>query len=70
MTTLIGINAAQFAPKLQALSSQLGLSGFVDAGQADAASLAKLARFISKSISSVSQSLQSGQAVSVGLLAP
>jgi uncharacterized protein YegL len=70
LTTLIGINAAQFAPKLQSLATQLGLSGFIDAGQADAASLAKLARFISKSISSVSQSLQSGQAASVGLLVP
>ena len=67
---LIGVNAQQFAPKLDALAKQLGLSGFVDAGSADPASLAKLARFISRSISSASQSLANGQSVSAGLLVP
>ena len=67
---LIGVNAGQFAATLQSLSAQMGLSGFVDAGQLDAGSLAKLARFISKSISSVSQSLQNGQPASIGILAP
>lgn len=65
---LIGVNASQFAPKLNALASDLGLTGFIDAGSADASSLAKVARFISKSISSASQSLGQGQSVSTGLL--
>lgn len=70
IVTLIGINAKQYASKLDGLSSALGLSAYVDAGQADAQSLAKLARFISRSISSVSQSLQTGQGVSLALVSP
>lgn len=70
IVTLIGINAKQYAAKLDGLSSTLGLSGYVDAGKADAQSLAKLARFISRSISSVSQSLQSGQSASLALVTP
>lgn len=64
---LIGVNAKSYAGKLGALATELGLSGFIDAGSADAASLAKLARFISRSVSSVSQSLGSGQSASIGL---
>lgn len=70
LIALIGVNARQHAATLQGLSTKMGLTGFVDAGQADAQSLAKLARFISRSISSVSQSLQSGQSASIGLMVP
>ena len=67
---LIGVNAKNFASKLDTMASNLGLSGFIDAGNVDASSLAKVARFISKSVSSVSQSLQSGQSASIGLMVP
>jgi uncharacterized protein YegL len=70
---LIGINAARFAATLGGLAKDLGLAGYVDAGIADEAALAKVARFISQSISMASQSLGSGSipaGVSLGLVAP
>ena len=67
---LVGVNAGRFAPKLDALAKDLGLAGFMDAGAADASSLAKVARFISKSVSSVSQSLGAGRGASTALVVP
>jgi uncharacterized protein YegL len=59
-TVVIGVNAARYGRQLTELASNLGLAGYVDAGDADASSLAQVARFISKSVSSASQSLGSG----------
>jgi uncharacterized protein YegL len=59
-TVLIGVNATTLANKLDAIKTACGLSQFVDAGQADEKNLAKLASFISRSISSQSQALGSG----------
>lgn len=64
---LIGINANAYRSQLDALAKGLGLSGMIDAGSADQASLSRLARFISRSISQSSQSLAAGAQGSVQL---
>lgn len=66
---LVGINAARYAKELQSVASGMGIAGYMDAGDATPASLAKLARFISKSISVASQSLGSGTGTGAGLSA-
>ncbi len=60
MVILIGINATQYAAKLKDVQNKCGLTQYEDAGNADEKTLAKLASFISKSISSQSQALGSG----------
>jgi uncharacterized protein YegL len=74
MVVLIGVNAAQCSAKLQALvdgmqvppnpaapnAKSRSFIQYVDAGDANPKNLAKLAQFISKSISSQSQSLGTG----------
>lgn len=60
MVVLIGLNAASCSASLSALQSACGLTQYVDAGDADDKSLAKLASFISRSISSQSQALGTG----------
>lgn len=64
---LIGINAARFASTLTKLAQQLGLVGYIDAGDASESALAQVARFISASVSSASQSLGTGSGSSIGL---
>ncbi len=61
---LIGVNLQDYNVKtaLEEFKNQAELSSFIDIGEADAPTLAKLAKFISKSISSTSQSLQTGNA--------
>jgi len=53
---------AYFVGKLDALCTEAGITQFINAGDATAATLAKLGNLISQSISSVSQTLGSGQA--------
>jgi len=57
---LIGINAQRYLSKLEKFKNDAGLSQFVDAGDATSDNLAKLANFVSRSISSQSQALGSG----------
>ena len=59
-TILIGINAGYSSAYLQRIQTDLGLTQYIDVANADAKSLAKLAAFISKSISSTSQALGTG----------
>jgi len=59
---LVGVNAAQYVTSLKALYTNAGLSQFVEVKDATPQRLAKLAGFVSKSISSTSQSLGSGAA--------
>ena len=56
---LIGINAMQFSPELDKFAKTVGLK-FIDAGEANKGKLAKLAEFVSQSVSSQSQSLGTG----------
>lgn len=60
MTVLVSINNDSLGTYMQKLATQAGLTQVVDAGNADAKNLAKLASFISRSVSSQSQSLGSG----------
>ena len=60
VTVLIGINAAQYRSYLANFKAQAGLDQYIDAGAATKAKLAKLADFVSQSVSSQSQSLGTG----------
>jgi uncharacterized protein YegL len=60
ITVLVGINAQQYNKELALFQNDSGLTQFVDAGDATPQKLAKLANFVSKSISSQSQALGSG----------
>ena len=60
ITVLVGINAQSYNAKLALFQSEAGLTQFVDVGDATPQRLAKLAAFVSKSISSQSQALGSG----------
>lgn len=61
-TILIGVNTSQgnVSSYLQNFKAKVGFDQYVDIGVADEKSLAKLAAFVSRSISSQSQSLGSG----------
>lgn len=62
VSILIGIDISDPHLKsyLDTFSADAGFTQFIDAGRADAKTLAKLAEFVSKSISSQSQALGSG----------
>lgn len=62
MVVLIGVNAAQYKAELEAFASDAGLTQYVDAGDATPETLAKVAKFVSASISSQSQALGTGGA--------
>lgn len=57
---LIGVNAQQYAQSLNDFKNQAGLTQYVDVGDATPQRLAKLADFVSRSISSQSQALGTG----------
>lgn len=60
MTILVGINAQKATSYLSKFQKDANLQQYVDAGNADSKTLAKLANFVSQSISSQSQSLGTG----------
>lgn len=60
LSILIGINVSSYDRYLHDYQNETGMSMFIDAGNADAKSLAKLAKFVSQSVSSQSQSLGTG----------
>jgi uncharacterized protein YegL len=60
LTVLIGINAHEFNPELQDFKNKAELDQYIDAGDATPGKLAKLAAFVSQSVSSQSQSLGTG----------
>lgn len=57
---LIGVNAAEHSVQLQRFVSQADLTQYVDVADASPRNLAKLADFVSRSISSQSQALGTG----------
>ncbi|MDO8415237.1 MAG: hypothetical protein Q7S87_03375 [Agitococcus sp.] len=59
---LVGINAQEFKLKLEEFVARAGLTQYVDVGDATPQRLAKLAAFVSSSISSQSQALGTGGA--------
>ncbi len=60
LTILIGINATKCRAELEHFQREAGLDIFIDAGDVTPARLAKVAGFISQSISSQSQALGTG----------
>lgn len=62
VSVLIGINAAQYRAYLEGFQREAELTQYIDAGNADKGNLAKLAAFVSQSISSTSQALGTGGA--------
>ncbi len=60
ISILIGINAQQYQQVLQKFQQEAGITYYKDAGDATPRNLAKLAAFVSQSVSSQSQSLGSG----------
>ena len=60
ISVLIGINAGSCAASLSAFQRDAGMTQFIDAGSATKGKLAKLAAFVSQSVSSTSQSLGTG----------
>ena len=59
-TILIGVNASYYGSELSKFKDNAGLTQYVDAGDATPENLAKVANFISQSISSQSESLGTG----------
>lgn len=59
-TILIGFNATAYQNELDGFKNDSGLSQYVDSGDATTENLAKVANFVSQSISSQSQSLGTG----------
>jgi uncharacterized protein YegL len=60
VTVLIGINASTFKAELETFQKNAGLTHYIDMGDVTEAKLAKLAGYISQSISSQSQALGTG----------
>lgn len=60
LSILIGVNAAGCKQFLEDFARDAGFTQFVDMGTADEKAIAKLAQFVSKSISSQSQALGTG----------
>ncbi len=60
ISVLIGINASRHISELTSFQQDAGITQFIDAGDATKGKLAKLADFVSQSISSQSQSLGTG----------
>lgn len=59
-TILVAVNAKQCEPQLRAFAADANISEYVDIGDASAKKLARLADFVSQSISTTSQSLGTG----------
>jgi len=57
VTLLIGVNAQQYQAELNTFQQEAGIDKYVDAGEATKGKLAKLADFVSQSVSSQSQAL-------------
>lgn len=62
ISILVGINVSDCKDKLEAFKDEANLTTFLDVGDATPQRLAKLANFVSRSISSQSQSLGTGGA--------
>jgi uncharacterized protein YegL len=60
LSILVGINAAYLQAELDQFKREAGLDQYIDAGQATPSKLAKLATFVSQSVSSQSQALGTG----------
>ncbi|OGZ30353.1 MAG: hypothetical protein A3J00_02785 [Candidatus Niyogibacteria bacterium RIFCSPLOWO2_02_FULL_45_13] len=60
ISVLVGINASDCADELARFKDEAGMTHFINAGEATKGKLAKLAAFVSSSVSSQSQALGTG----------
>ena len=60
VTLLVGINATSYQTELEYFKMEAGIDKYIDAGDATPGKLAKLAEFVSQSVSSQSQALGTG----------
>ncbi len=60
ITVLIGINVGNYSAALKEFQKEAGLTQYINAGDATPRKLAKLAEFVSQSVSSQSQALGTG----------
>ena len=60
ISVLVGINTSGCADYLSTFKDEAGMTHFIDAGEATKGKLAKLAAFVSSSVSSQSQALGTG----------
>ena len=60
ISILVGINTANCSAELQEYQQKTGMDHYIDVGDATPRKLAKLAAFVSQSISSQSQALGTG----------
>lgn len=60
VSILVGINSAEYKAEQEAFVKEAGITHYRDAGQATPRNLAKLAGFVSQSVSSQSQALGTG----------
>jgi uncharacterized protein YegL len=60
LTILVGVNASSYQNQLDAFRNAAELDQYIDAGEATPGKLAKLAAFVSQSVSSQSQALGTG----------
>ena len=60
VSVLIGINASDYNDVLENFQQEAGIDQYIDAGEATKSKLAKLAEFVSQSVSSQSQALGTG----------
>ncbi len=60
VSVLVGINAEHYRDELEEFKREVGFTQYVDAGEATRGRLAKLADFVSQSVSSQSQALGTG----------
>lgn len=59
-TILVAVNANVYEPKLRAFAKEAGINEYIDIGDASMGKIARLADFVTHSISSTSQSLGTG----------
>ena len=60
VTVLVGINATQYRRELEIFQQEAGLDQYIDVGEITIGKLAKLAAFVSQSVSSQSQAIGTG----------
>ena len=60
ITILVGVNAVQYKTVLEKFKTEVGITQYLDAGEATPGKIAKLAAFVSQSVSSQAQARGTG----------
>ena len=67
LNILIGINVSQCKNELENFKNEVGFNEFIDIGDANQKTLAKLAQFVSQSVSSQSSAINTGKPASISI---